>query len=159
MIKRSICKHSFYIVILAIVLLLSNSSFAQKTWFADGYHGGIYGHYPIYVTQLMTDTLNQYKDWKINLEIEPETWDTVQKNDPQGYAAFQQLFADQSINGRIEYTNPSYAQSYLFTVSGESIIRQFQYGMQKLKQHFPYRYCLPRIPLKNLVLQARCRSF
>ncbi len=137
MIKRSTCKHSFYIVVSIIILLINNSSFAQTTWFADGYHGGIYGHYPMYVTQLMTDTLNQYKDWKINLEIEPETWDTVQKNDPQGYAAFQKLFADQSINGRIEYTNPSYAQSYLFPVSGESTIRQFQYGMKKLKQHFP----------------------
>ncbi len=137
MIKRSLFKHSFYVAVVAIVLLYSNSGVAQTTWFADGYHGGIYGHYPLWVTQFIADTLNKYPDWKINLEIEPETWDTVEANDPQGYAAFSKLYADQSANARIEYTNPSYAQSYLFTVSGESIIRQFQYGMQKLKQHFP----------------------
>ena len=137
MIKQNTSKLSFYVVLSAIILLNSNIATAQATWFADGYHGGIYGHYPLYVTQLMTDTLHKYPDWKINLEIEPETWDTVQQKDPKGYEAFQQLFADQSVNGRIEYTNPSYGQSYLFPISGESIIRQFQYGMQKLKQHFP----------------------
>ncbi len=117
--------------------LFCKTAGAQTSWFADGYHGGIYGHYPLYVTKLMTDTLRQYPGWKINLEIEPETWDTVKAKDPEGYADFRQLFADQSVDGRIEYTNPSYGQSYLFPISGESIIRQFQYGMQKLKAHFP----------------------
>lgn len=124
-------------VFLFAFLFSINPSSAQKIYFADGYHGGVYGHYPMYVTQLMIDTLNKYPDWKINLEIEPETWDTVKVKEPEAYKAFQQLFADQSVNGSIEYTNPSYAQSYLYNVSGESIIRQFQYGIKKLKDHFP----------------------
>jgi alpha-mannosidase len=45
--------------------------------------------------------------------------------------------ADQSANGRVEYINPAYGQSYLYNISGESIIRQFYYGMRKLRQHFP----------------------
>ena len=96
-----------YALLPALFLLQGSTVNAQSTWFADGYHGGVYGHYPLYVTQLMVDTLNRYQDWRINLEIEPETWDTVQVKDPQGYAAFQNIFEDQSVNGRIEYTNPS----------------------------------------------------
>lgn len=127
----------FYLILTTVVFLKSTMATAQSTWFADGFHGGIYGHYPLYVTKLMTDTLNKYPNWKINLEVEPETWDTVEVRDPQGYAAFKQIFADQSVNGRIAYTNPAYGQSYLFPISGESIIRQFQYGMKKIKKHFP----------------------
>lgn len=137
MTKPSLLRLCFFMFLVMSLLVKPNRMAAQTSWFADGYHGGIYGHYPLWVTQFMVDTLNTHKDWNINLEIEPETWDTVQAKDPQGYAAFQQLFADQSQTARIEYTNPSYAQSYLFTVSGESIIRQFQYGMEKLKKHFP----------------------
>ncbi|TKK67943.1 hypothetical protein FC093_12050 [Ilyomonas limi] len=135
--KLKTLKLNFYIIIALIFCFKNITATAQSTWFADGFHGGIYGHYPLWVTQFMADTLNKYPNWKINLEIEPETWDTVQVKDPQGYEAFKKVFENQSVDGRIEYTNPSYAQSYLFPISGESIIRQFQYGMQKLKQHFP----------------------
>ncbi|MEX6691034.1 glycosyl hydrolase [Danxiaibacter flavus] len=108
---------------------------AQTSYFVDGFHGGIYGHYPLWVTKFMTDTLQHYKDWKINLEIEPETWDTVALKDPSNYAVFQKLL-DNSENP-VEYVNPAYGQSYLYNISAESIIRQFQYGMRKLKEHFP----------------------
>jgi alpha-mannosidase len=113
------------------------NSIAQTNYFVDGYHGGIYGHYPLYVTKLIVDTLNRYKDWKVNLEIEPESWDTIELKDPVGYAAIKKLINDSSYQTSIEYVNPGYAQSYLFNISVESIIRQFQYGMKKLRQHFP----------------------
>jgi alpha-mannosidase len=113
------------------------NSIAQTNYFVDGYHGGIYGHYPLYVTKLIVDTLNRYKDWKVNLEIEPESWDTIELKDPIGYAAIKKLINDSSYQTSIEYVNPDYAQSYLFNISVESIIRQFQYGMKKLRQHFP----------------------
>lgn len=121
------------------LILLSQGKLlkAQTNWFADGYHGGVYGHYPLWVTQFMADTLNRYGDWMINVEIEPETWDTVKVLDPKGYAAFSKLFSDQTSRGRIEYVNPSYGQSYLFNINGESVIRQFQFGINSLKQHFP----------------------
>jgi alpha-mannosidase len=126
------------LVFLAFFLLLSTKLVAsQPVYFIDGQHGGIYGHYPLYVTQYLVDQLNQHPNWKINLEIEPETWDVVQTNTPEAYEAFKKLFDDQSENGRIEYVNPQYGQSYLWDVTGESVIRQFDYGISKIRQHFP----------------------
>lgn len=114
-------------------------SFAQEkpSWFIDGYHGGIWGHYPPGYTRFIVDQLNRYPSWNINLEIEPVTWDAVQQRDTAAYRQLQALMADTSINRRIEYVNPAYGQPYFYNISGESIIRQFQYGLQKLRQHFP----------------------
>lgn len=123
---------------LAVLLTVAaQESFAQKQHFIDGYHGGMYGHYPAGYTQFITSQLQANPYWKINLEIEPETWDQVKRSEPAAYAAFADLFADQSNNGRIEYVNPAYGQSYLYTGSGESMIRQFSYGIQKIRTHFP----------------------
>lgn len=123
---------------LAVLLTAAaQESFAQKQHFIDGYHGGMYGHYPAGYTQFITSQLQANPYWKINLEIEPETWDQVKRSEPAAYADFAKLFADQSNNGRIEYVNPAYGQSYLYTGSGESMIRQFSYGIQKIRAHFP----------------------
>ena len=63
---------------LSAALLLTLAAHAQKSYFADGYHGGVYGHYPIDTyTQFITDQLRSNPSWHIGLEIEPETWDTV----------------------------------------------------------------------------------
>ena len=111
---------------------------AQTSYFIDGYHGGIWGHYPDWNTRFMADQLKQHPNWKINLEIEPETWDNAKVKDSAAYNEFRALFADQnSATARIEYVNPDYAQSYLFDIEGESIIRQFYYGMKMVKRHFP----------------------
>ena len=110
---------------------------AQTAWYIDGFHGGIWGHYPDWNTRFMADMLKNNPDWKINIELEPETWDRAQVVDPAAYADFKTLFADQSLKGRIEYVNPAYAQSYMYNISGESIIRQLSYGMKMIKAHFP----------------------
>jgi len=119
------------------LLLASLIGISQTAYFIDGYHGGIYGHLPSWQTKFMVEQLAAHPDWKINLELEPESWDSIAKSDPVNYAAFQRLIADQSAGGRIEYVNPAYGQSYLYNISGESIIRQFDYGMQRLRRHFP----------------------
>jgi len=125
-------------LILPVLLFFTRPSKAQQpAYFIDGYHGGIYGHLPGWQTKFMVEKLAQYPGWKINLELEPESWDTIARQDPASYEAFQRLFADQSPSGRIEYVNPAYGQSYLYNISGESIIRQFYYGMKKLRRHFP----------------------
>lgn len=110
---------------------------AVPAYFIDGYHGGIYGHIPPWQTRFMVDKLHQYPDWKINLEIEPESWDTIARKYPADYDAFTGVLADPAMSDRVEYVNPTYAQSYLYNISGESIIRQFYYGMRKLREHFP----------------------
>lgn len=107
--------------------LLAGWADAQQAYFIDGYHGGIYGHYPVGQTAFIAQKLRQNPNWSINIEIEPESWEVVRQRDPEGYEAFKRLFKDQSVeSGRIEYVNPTYAQSYFFGTSGESAIRQFE---------------------------------
>ncbi|HRU63580.1 MAG TPA: alpha-mannosidase, partial [Paludibacteraceae bacterium] len=116
------------------LLVLSIFLNAENVYFVDGYHGGVYGHYPLeWETRFIIDNFYKYPDWRICLEIEPETWDSVKVRTPQDYTQFKQILSDE----RIEFTNPAYAQPYCYNISGESIIRQFQYGMRKINQHFP----------------------
>lgn len=122
---------------LSVCLLNISLSEAQTAYFVDGYHGGKWGHYPPQYTSFMVEQLQGHPDWKINLEIEPVTWSWAKQVDKKGYNAFTKLIADQSDEGRIEYVNPTYGQPYLYNISGESIIRQFAYGMKELKGHFP----------------------
>jgi len=126
--------------LLVILIILSPISycFSQKTaWFVDGYHGGVYGHFPKWKTKFMIDMLKEQPNWKINLEIEPETWDSVKHYDPAALKMFTDYYAHTGKNGRIEFVNPNFAQPYCYNVSGESIIRQFFYGIAKTKEHFP----------------------
>jgi len=114
--------------------LISAFVFGQQAYFVDGFHGGIYGHYPVeWKTKFMADLISKYPEWRMCLEIEPETWDTVAVKTPDDYAIFRKIAAAR----RIEFTNPTYAQPYCYNVSGESIIRQFSYGIKKIRQHFP----------------------
>ena len=128
----------YYLSFLFCLSIVTFKGFSQKTaYFIDGYHGGVYGHYPVWNTRFMADMLKEHPNWKINLEIEPETWDTAKLRDPKAYEEFRALFADQSADGRIEYVSPAYGQSYLYNISGESLIRQFYYGIKKVREHFP----------------------
>lgn len=121
---------------LTAFFLLTDSAFSQTAFFADGFHGGIYGHYPPWVTQFMVDELKAHPEWKLNLEIEPETWDMARTNTPEAYAAFKAMLENQG-DGRIEFVNPAFGQPYMWNISGESVIRQFSYGIKKVKEHFP----------------------
>jgi len=118
--------------------LWAGSVSAQKTYFIDGYHGGIWGHFPDQYTTFMVEQLKAHPDWKINIELEPETWDKAKVVDPKGYAEFKEMIKDQSSKTmRIEYVNPGYGQSYMYNISGESAIAQLHYGMKKIREHFP----------------------
>ncbi len=118
---------------LVAVLSLSAQD-GRRAYFADGFHGGVYGHYPLdWYTDFMMDQLAEHPDWRIGLEIEPETWDSVRVRTPEAYERWQRVV----VGPQVEYTNPGYAQGYLYNILGESIIRQFQYGMRKLHEHFP----------------------
>lgn len=142
-------------IFLLLTVCLSTIAYSQKAYFADGYHGGIYGHYPVeWKTQFIVDQLAKHPEWRIGLEIEPETWDTVQVRTPEAYRQFKNIATSE----QVEFTNPTYAQPYCFNISGESIIRQFQYGIKKIHTHFPdvtfttysveepcFTSCLPQI--------------
>lgn len=119
---------------LFILTLATNVVTAQQPYFVDGYHGGIYGHYPVeWKTGFIVDQMEKHPEWRISLEIEPETWDTVALHTPVDYRRMQELVK----SPRVEFTNPTYAQPYCYNISGESIIRQFQYGIRTIRKHFP----------------------
>ena len=119
------------------ILVQTGTSEAEPAYFVDGYHGGVHGHYPDGYTRFVVDTLKRHPAWKISLEIEPETWDAVRTDDPTAYSELRALAEEQTAGGRIEFVNPAFAQPYLWNISGESIVRQFQYGMRKVREHFP----------------------
>ena len=127
-------------VVTAIVVFAAMSSLTAsaqnkaQTYFVDGFHGGVYGHYPRNYTQFMVRCLDSIPDWKIGLEIEPATWDVVAVQDPVAYRRFRDYVLD---GGRVEYTNPAFGQPYMYNISGESIIRQIKYGSDVLRRHFP----------------------
>ena len=130
MIRRIITSVAFVFLTIAA----SVSSAQDRMYFVDGFHGGVYGHYPLKTyTDFMADQLEAHPEWSICLEIEPETWDSVAVHNPSGLERLKLL----AMTPRVEFTNPSYAQSYMYTISGESIIRQFRYGMDKVWTHFP----------------------
>ena len=125
----------FYRILILATHFICAGIDAQQAYFVDGYHGGIYGHYPLeWQTQFMVDNILRHPEWKICLEIEPETWDSVRRSTPQAYNNFKTLITN---NKRIEFTNPTYAQPYCYNISGESLIRQFEYGIEKIHKHFP----------------------
>lgn len=126
---------SLFVIILFMVS--KKVCYSQTAYFVDGFHGGVWGHYPNGYTSFIVDQLDKNPQWDINLEIEPETWDREAMQDEGAYLKLKNLLQTQPSNGRIEYVNPAYAQSYTFNVSGESNIRQFAYGIKKLRAHFP----------------------
>lgn len=81
--------------------LLAGWADAQQAYFIDGYHGGIYGHYPVGQTAFIAQKLRQNPNWNINIEIEPESWEVVRQRDPEGYEAFKRLFKDQSVESGV----------------------------------------------------------
>ena len=60
----------------------------KAAYFADGYHGGVYGHYPPGYTGFLVGQLKANPSGSY-LEIEPETWDVVRISEPEAYAAFR----------------------------------------------------------------------
>ena len=63
--------------------LVALVGFAQpKNFFVDGFHGGLYGHYPLDTyTQFMVDQLEAHPDWYIGLEIEQHRRDKAVSRD------------------------------------------------------------------------------
>lgn len=125
---------STHLLVLSFFLLSFSFVHAQQNYFVDGYHGGVYGHYPVWKTRFIVDQMEANPEWEINLEIEPETWDSVRIKTPEDYRALQQLIQ----SPRVEIVNPAYGQPYMYNISGESIIRQLDYGMKKTWEHFPH---------------------
>lgn len=120
-------------IITFFLIFVSFSAYSQQAYFVDGYHGGIFGHYPYWKTQFLVDKLAEYPDWRIGLEIETDTWDSVKLHTPDAYENFKKIVYDK----RVDFTNPTVAQPYCYNISGESLIRQFTLGIKFNRRHFP----------------------
>jgi len=62
--------------------------------------------YSPWQTKFMVDKLEEFPEWKINLELEPESWDTIAINDPGSYTALRQDSGSVDTGPR-EYINPT----------------------------------------------------
>ncbi len=109
-----------------------------KYYAIDGYHGGKYGHMPPGAFQDILECLKRHPDWKLSLDIEPESWAELQRRDPRVYAQFCELLKDTSIHARLEIVAGTYAQPYAWLTDGESIIRHLKYGLATIARHFPW---------------------
>ena len=80
------------ILIVSVLVCFGSSSAAAEpktAYFADGYHGGVYGHYPPGYTGFIVEQLKANPNWKINLEIEPDTWDVAARLRARGLPGAQ----------------------------------------------------------------------
>ena len=102
--------------------------------YMDGYHGGVIGHMPPGSWRDVLSALREFPDWKISLDIEPDSWAVLRREDPESFAELGRLLAEGS---RVEMVGGTFAQPYGWAVSGESNIRQLQRGLRVIREAFP----------------------
>ncbi len=108
-----------------------------RLYFVDGYHGGVRGHMPEGSWQDILHALERWPDWKVSLEIEPESWEVLKRKDLQTYRRLQKFILSPETRERVEFISGSYAQPFCWAIDGEGNIRQLQYGAKMIQEHFP----------------------
>jgi alpha-mannosidase len=106
-------------------------------YFADGWHGGVYGHMPMGAWRDILRFLEQTPDWKVCLEIEPMSWDPLRRRDPEVYEELKRFLSDRRVDARVEMLGGSYGQPLAWAFSGESNIRHLTRAREILREHFP----------------------
>ena len=54
-----------FIAVAAGAVFINMNVSAQQAYYIDGYHGGVWGHYPDWNTRFIVDNLNKHPFWKI----------------------------------------------------------------------------------------------
>lgn len=103
----------------------------RKIYYFDGYHGGQEGHMPIGAFRTIVNFLDTHPQWKVNLDIEPESWKLLKYRDPETYRRLHIKIKE----GRAEITNEMYSQPLTCTLNGESVIRNLVYGRETFKKY------------------------
>lgn len=103
----------------------------QKIYYFDGYHGGQEGHMPLGAFHTILDFLDERPEWKVNLDIEPESWKLLKYRDPNSFYRLQEKIKE----GRVEIVSEMYSQPLSCTLNGESVIRNFVYGRETFKKN------------------------
>jgi alpha-mannosidase len=115
----------------------------KKIYYFDGYHGGQEGHMPLGAFRTILDFLEEKPEWKINLDVEPESWKLLKYRDPHSFKRLLEKIQE----GRVEIVGETYSQPLTCGLNGESIIRNFVYGREALKRN------LGDINVENYVAQ------
>lgn len=131
-------------------------------YYADGYHGGVAGHMPAGSWRDVLNALRDVPQWKLSLDIEPESWDVLRRTDPQAYRELKSHLDHHGASARVEMVGCTFSQPYGWAIGGESNVRQLLRGCEIIREHFPnavlttyavqepcWASCLPQI-LKSL---------
>ncbi|MBQ8897169.1 MAG: hypothetical protein IJY86_01655 [Clostridia bacterium] len=106
-------------------------------YFVDGYHGGIDGHMPVGSWQDILDALERMPEWTVSLDVEPESYEWLKRNDFEVYCRLSDFVASPDGQKRMEFLNGCYGQPFCWAIDGESVIRQMVRGIAIIKRHFP----------------------
>lgn len=119
-------------------------------YFADGYHGGAKGHMPPGAWRDILNAMREIPQWKLCLDIEPESWDALLLDDPAAYRELKSYLESEEAVPRIEMVGATFSQPYGWAVNGESNIRQLTRGLEIIRRHFP------RAVLETYAVQEPC---
>lgn len=121
-------------------LALAQSSEAgaiPTLYYADGWHGGIVGHMPMGSWRDILNAMRDLPEWKVSLDIEPNSWAELLRRDPEAYSEMKTYLDNTQNNARIEMVGCTFSQPYGWAIGGESNIRQLLRGCQVIRQNFP----------------------
>lgn len=96
-------------------------------WMKDGWYRGCI---PRFFQKGVFQKLQEHKWFRACLEIDGYSFDDMRKRVPD----FLEELKKWVNTGRLEISDGTYSQPYSFIISGESNIRQYQYGMEATKQ-------------------------
>lgn len=119
-------------------------------FFVDGYHGGTRGHMPVGAWRDILNVLRERPDWKLCLDIEAASWVRLKAEDPASFAELASLLASPREAARLEMVNGTFAQPFGWAVTGESNIRQFLRGRERIQESFP------GVPVDTYATQEPC---
>jgi alpha-mannosidase len=120
----------------AAALAPSSNAGTPILYYMDGYHGGVKGHMPAGCWRDILSAMREFPEWKLSLDVEPSSWEVLQREDPQAYHELALYLKDNSLNSRVEMVAATFAQPYGWAISGESNIRQLQRGLQVIHEQF-----------------------
>ena len=90
--------------------LVAEADSATTMDYMDGYHGGIVGHMPPGSWRDILHALDTFPEWKLSLDIEPDSWVVLRERDPEAFARLSALLVagDRVEDARLvdEFTHP-----------------------------------------------------
>ena len=96
-------------------------------WFKDGWYKGCI---PIFFRKGLFQKMREQNWFKASLEIDGYSFEDMQRRAPD----FLEELKEWIDKGHLEISDGTYCQPYSFIISGESNIRQFQYGKKATQE-------------------------